>query len=250
MEGKEYLRFQEYVRENNTLKYTSINCIDPPLLVKLIANLQKCERPDMYSEVDGNVLILEHFAYDGSAPKRKKGTVGFEEEARLNKKLSNADKEGAHIFNASYKVSFEYLIENFNVAFDSHYKKIQDYKEKILGKINKQPVKLYVGFWIENPYPIIYYQRDVVTEVITDMKELNYIYTKQFINKFKDCLDIDFVIASGCYDGNLQMFYADHDSCKQETDIIDLNDPKYIVSPINEIVIQSHCEIKLENIGL
>ena len=51
-------------------------------LVKFLHQLNQYECPDMYSKIENDVLILEHFGFDGSEEKKgKKGMKGYEQES-------------------------------------------------------------------------------------------------------------------------------------------------------------------------
>lgn len=129
-------------------------------LLEKLNKSQDFEQPDFYFyENNTNVCYLfEHFEFDASLNTskgslyRKKSTENEIEITNEANKFIKENKEGfipiiKHIETAATKSQWE---ENFFNVFDSHYKKINKYKEKLKNTLNKQELQFVTTFVIED----------------------------------------------------------------------------------------------------
>lgn len=64
------------------------------LLKKLVPYLRQYERPDMISVKDDELLLMEHFAFDGTKELKRKGMKGLNEESHIASELNKFYQSG------------------------------------------------------------------------------------------------------------------------------------------------------------
>ena len=233
-ESRELNHFiNDYLKVNSRIKNCGFNVITPEDLFFTLKNLKPFESPDMYANLEDKIVLIEHFEFD-SSKRTNKGMKGKAEESLLNQRLSglSADNE-FHIDKGNYEVSLENWHNNFEITFDTHYKKIPIYKDRIIEHLSNTAKKeILVGFLIEDQYPPMVYKQN-------KHFQLNYFNTIQFKNKFFNSKDLHFVFFASYYEGEPRIFYFDRKSFEIFSPGEDLTDSKLIISPAckNEFVI-------------
>lgn len=186
-----------YLRECNTVMVYSNGDISNKLNC-IIDNVIQYERPDMYSILNDEVIMIEHFEFDsyksnkkGSDYKWKEGNI----KNKFNKLIENRNKDEI-IYNDTIKVTAtkDNYINNFMIFFEDHYKKIDIYKKRISLKSNNK-IKTY--FFIEDISPLGSYY-------FTSKREFKNLKIFQFKEIIKFLLDHKEVsaILYGYFDGN------------------------------------------------
>jgi hypothetical protein len=164
------------------------------------------EGPDMYAKIENEVLILEHFEFDGSKVKKRcKGMTGFEEESIVEKKYQkflNDTDNGELLATLNYSQNSQYYIENFLNTFKEHYHKIDRYKKNLSNQnIIDNNSNIITGFFIENKYPPVYIDKGTNPVVLLSCK--------QFLDIFEISESLDFVLFGGCISREFRLFYID-----------------------------------------
>lgn len=177
-------------------------------LENFLLNLEPFDAPDMYSIFNQELLIIEHFRFDATKSNSKKEN-GFEIESRAKRASEDffardidENQICEHIEDVSKKETTSDYLKNFSQGFDKHYNKISKYKENVLSKIKIQPTHIYMGFFIENEFPPLYMSSDF---------ELMLTTTKQFLDKFEQASQLDFVLFGGYFDQKKRLCYIDKD---------------------------------------
>lgn len=192
------------------------------LLKKLVPYLQRYERPDMISIKDDELLIMEHFAFDGSKELKRKGMKGLNEESHIASELANFHHSGELYGSINQPIEYiqspENYIENFQKHFNNHYRKISQYIENVTANEQRTFKQISVGFFIENEYPPYFLLKEKHQIPIVQL-----CYTKQFLDVFEHAKDLDFVLFGFC-DGTYRLHYIDKDSIaahrKEEIDLL------------------------------
>lgn len=187
------------VHYNEGCKYES------SLLKKLFPYLRQYERPDIIATQDDELLIMEHFIFDGTKESRK-GMKGRQEENQLTTELNDfymsEPKCGMLEQKIEYVETAENYIINFQKHFNEHYAKIPDYIKHISEDEHKTFKQISVGFFIENEYPPFGYSKDLKGSLI------RLPFTKQFLDVFENSPNLDFVLF-GCCDQGYRLSYID-----------------------------------------
>lgn len=172
-------------RKNNKIE---VHCTDGynyehSLLEKLFPYLRQYERPDIIATQGDNLLIMEHFMFDGTKESRK-GMKGRQEENQLTTELNDfyvsEPKCGMLQQKIEYVETAENYIINFQKHFNEHYAKIPDYIKHISEDEHKTFKQISVGFFIENEYPPFGYSKNLKGSLI------RLPYTKQFLDVFEN----------------------------------------------------------------
>ncbi len=154
----------KYLKPNNYYGYYSK--IIAKKLLKILNNAICCERPDFYYIESDICYICEHFEFDASINKAKKGSMfkRAEHQTRVKIKHEFEDKMtnnppseteisnyGAISKGIHYKQDKNSWKSNFISAFDNHYLKIEDYRNNLISKkiINDKTIIKYI-FIIED----------------------------------------------------------------------------------------------------
>lgn len=158
-----------------------------------LRNINVYDCPDMYSLVNNEVLIIEHFEFD-SSNKNKKGSSARVEIARVKREFNKkSDSFNGNILIQDDKIdtnnSAENYIENFTNVFDSHYSKIDLYKENIskIGVVN-DTTKIKTCFFIEDTTPL----GNFINEN-GNPRCVNLFYIKEYLDIFKKSDKVDCV---------------------------------------------------------
>lgn len=217
----------DYLCKNPIVRHNGFHRLSEEELGFALHNLTSFEMPDMYAELDDKIIIIEHFEFDASKC-TKKGMKGKQEEALLKRRISYAPINNEFYFDkGDYEISLEYWRDNFDSVFDSHYGKIQKYKDSITEKLKVDSKEIIVGFFIENQFT------PIVCEDLT-IKEIFYFETVQFFNKIKNSHALDFILFGCYYEGCPQIFYFDSESFNECIDLINLDSKVLKLSNIND----------------
>lgn len=222
----DYLCINNFVQNNG---FHAISCGD---LDAALHKMVPFERPDMYAVLDDKIVILEHFEFDASQSTRK-GMKGKQEEAHLTKRIDAAEIDNQfHIDKVEHDISFENWKENFERCFDSHYSKINMYKEHVLEETREEGKEIITGFFVENQYcPYV--------EIDGRIRELPYVHTTQFANVFNNSPELDFILfAYIC--GIPQLIYLDREGMRLVPNMVDLTSNSVSLSPLNKNTIEMY----------
>ena len=206
------------------------------LLKKLFPYLRQYERPDMIAVQNDELLIMEHFMFDGTKESRK-GMKGRQEENKLTTKLNafhmSETKCGILQQKIEYTETAENYIRNFQKHFKEHYVKIPDYIKHVSEDEHKTFKQISVGFFIENKYPPYCFAGELESPLILLP------YTKQFLDIFEDSPLLDFVLF-GCCHQQYQLYYIDkHSIVSHRKHEIDLSQVTF--QKLNEIQFGYKC---------
>lgn len=163
------------------------------------------EKPDAYSIIDENVLIIEHFEFDSTFT-NKKGSHNRKEQARIerefeNKLVNQQLKSGkTYIYTDKIKVNStsKNYIKNVLGVFKSHYEKIDSYKENLLkNNIIKKSMNVKTMFWIEDTSILgNFYLKDLLNYDI-NITPIILLYCDEFLEELKKCNNLDYVMFFG-----------------------------------------------------
>ena len=167
------------------------------------------DAPDMILKMDNKVIIIEHFEFDSYHVGRK-GSQGRQEMARIqrNEGSIEATKDGV-LFSDEIKrkSSFRDLISNLCRNFKEHYNRIPKYKENLreYGLIGDS-TQVKVMFLVEDVSPL-------GSMVLDDNKQRPIIVLlyREFLDLFRDSLDVDYVLACSSAADKDFMWFADRD---------------------------------------
>lgn len=171
-------------------------CDDKEILnkyIKFFPYLDKPKRrPDAFSILDDELLILEHFQFDNTLI-TKKGSSQHRISAKTNRELERKTQESNNyiMVNEIVKKSGKYYIENFITKFISHYQKIDNYKQELIAELKREFKKIYVGFVVEDSSPLGSIYLDKYTPCILDLTN-----TIEFLNIFEQSSKLDFIFFS------------------------------------------------------
>lgn len=179
------------------------------LFNQLSRYLRQYERPDIIAAKDDSLLIMEHFAFDGSKELKHKGMKGLSEESYVTNKLSDLYHSTKSFDTLSqfvqYAQSPENYIENFEKHFYTHYQKIPQYIENVTANEQRTFKRISVGFFIENEYPPLWRSREDGGGIALLP------YTKQFLDVFEQSSALDFGLFGYTHQG-YKLHYIDKDS--------------------------------------
>lgn len=225
----------DYLCKNKLIRHNGFHRLSEEELNFTLHNLIAFEKPDMYAELENKIIIIEHFEFDASKRTRK-GMKGKLEETLLSQRIYSAPIDDTfHFDKGDYEISLEDWQDNFEYVFDSHYHKIQIYKDSIQKTLDVNEKEIVVGFFIENQFsPIVC--------VDDNLKEIPYFETVQFSNKIKNSHDLDFILFGCYYDGRPQIFYFDSESFNERINLINLDLKLLKLSSINanEVTVYSN----------
>lgn len=205
--NNEYDRFIKYLLAGNGIKGCEEFC-SKEWLQSFQNNLKPYESPDMIAELDDELVIFEHFQFDGTK-KTNKGMKGIQEENKIESEINNffnEGEEGTFITATKEKASPVEYWNNFIYAFQKHYSKINSYKLN-LDEININDKKITTGFCIENKYPP-YVRCSERKNKRSFLEEVCLIESSEFLDLFEKSNDIDFVILCGIYNCNYMAIYV------------------------------------------
>lgn len=209
---------EEYLNDNPTKvmcygnQEKSLSELNP-----FLQELVEFERPDAFSKIGEDVLIVEHFEFD-STNTNKKGSLDRIEQARIErdfeKDLNKLHLQSGETFHKHDTVnvthSSENYIKNALNAFRNHYEKIESYKQNLSNEgIITNSTNIKTMFWIEDTtllgnafipepqnynsivQPLILLHCDKFLEALKDCKKLDYIFCFSHYGMQKFCWFLD-----------------------------------------------------------
>ncbi len=153
--------------------------------------------PDFVLLGDKKAIIIEHFEFD-CYPVNKKGSQNQQEQARIDRKRRSLPipKEGlVYQDTIQGKSSYEDYVKNLTRNFNSHYKKIETYKQNILNDgLIKPETDVKVAFLIEDasPLPCSYIDR---SSGRAQMALIDLAHSPEFLALFEQSPNVDFIIS-------------------------------------------------------
>lgn len=197
---------------------------------KLLPYLQGFEAPDMIAISDKELLILEHFSFDGSKETRK-GMIGHRQEKNVEQELEQyfeTVKESTIMMPVDYKQSTDCYIKNLTKHFYEHYSKIPQYIRNVETKKKSTFSDIHIGFFIENLYPPYFLSRFSSRGQLTHL-----CFTKQFLDIFETASQLEFVLF-GYYNKGAKLHYIDKYSVHAHREIaVDLTQGSFL--KLNEV---------------
>ena len=228
----EYNHIVEFYGNNPTMGFTTFNTLsaeDKNRIKRMLNNLKSFEAPDMYSKIDNDVYIIEHFEFDASKRNRK-GMSGIKEENALKQRISEKTEENYIIDQVHYNVDKQSFQKNFEGVFDHHYKKIDKYIENLKNQgILCDSDRVHVGFFAENIYPPLYEKWQNGEPHFVG--ELLYFLTRQFYDFIQKKERLEFMFFGCIYNQNPQLFYIKPSD--KGKNLIDLEDNSVVFSKMN-----------------
>ncbi|MFA6618578.1 MAG: hypothetical protein WCT23_05890 [Candidatus Neomarinimicrobiota bacterium] len=207
--------------------------------------LKPYDRPDMYANIDNDLLFIEHFEFDASAWNRK-GSLEKKEIYRIDERekefFDNKQESCSFSDHINNKASLKNLIQNINDVFINHIKKIPDYIEHLkIDKLIDPKTKVRKCFFIESSSPFPCY---INTE--NGSKIFNLFYADFFIQILKIYKnEIDYLFYS--YAGNKEdiLYFMDIRALSiYEDKCLKIDEKSFI--PIDPHVISSRIFVKEE----
>ena len=157
---------------------------------KYFQNLKETKkRPDAYAIEGTSILLLEHFQFDNS----KISAKGSDQ----NRISANTQRSFEKMFNegCGFAVLDEYIeksginyVKNFQMQFNKHAQKIEDYKTDIEKELGKTFQEFLIGFVIEDSSPLGTLYHDGKLRVV------DLTFCKEFLDLFEKTPSLDFVI--------------------------------------------------------
>ena len=153
--------------------------------------------PDFLALGEKKAVIIEHFEFD-CYPANRKGSQNQREQARIDRKRKSlpVTKEGLIYEDIIHgESSYEDYVNNLTRNFNSHYKKIESYKQNLLndGLIDSE-TEIKVAFLIEDasPLPCSYIDH---SQGRPKMALIDLAHSPEFIELFEKSPNVDFVVS-------------------------------------------------------
>jgi len=168
MHEKEELKILDsYIEECHSIEtYTESETEEQ--INEIYKNMVQLDKPDIYSYIDNNLIMIEHFEFDSSI-KNRDGSDYRQKEGIINNKFKKElEKRNGH--GIEYHDSIpstatkENYINNFIAQFENHYKKIDEYK---MRKEFKKYKTIKTWFFIEDVSPLGSHHIDINGEYKT-----------------------------------------------------------------------------------
>lgn len=235
------LRLKYFQHGEFRIKYSSTCNFRQSMLFQLWNKLEEYERPDIIAFDEKQLLIIEHFGFDGTHEARKGGMVGQRTENELKQAYQRLCKSQTsmnfQVKDIDKKETPEDYIRNLSKHYDAHYKRIPQYINKVIEEKQLQSPQISVGFFIENDFPPIY------SVASGEIKMVHLFDTKQFLDLFENSPLLDFVLF-GHISGTPELYYIDKSaiSYSRENEI-DLTEVQF--QNFSEMECQGKMKIKL-----
>lgn len=216
MKKTEIKRLQEKYLVNGkfAIKYSPFCKFEQSLLFQLWNKIEEFERPDMIAFDMNNLIILEHFRFDGTHEARKGGMEGLREENELEQSFQSLcdgqTSTAIQVYSISRKETPEDYTRNLTKHYNAHYRRIPEYIARVITEKELQSHRISVGFFIENDYPPLYRAYSITGQQIGMVHLFD---TKQFLDLFEDSPELDFVLF-GHTSPQPELFYMDKTTIK------------------------------------
>ncbi len=200
-EIKDY--FEKYFGESsNPVSIPKDSAFDYAHLFAKLSLAYRFESPDLFYDDQGKgiVYIFEHFEYDSSEHRRKKGSTGM---AKMHKALNLLNESVAEFASSGREVSCnldlwaetstKFLCDSLQASFEKHARKIPDYKANILATEHANPEdrKFFVTFIIEDA--------SAIGSVDQNGKLIYPFFIREFMEFFRNQQRVDCLICSNSF---------------------------------------------------
>lgn len=181
-------------------------------IVSFIEVFQTFERPDGYSKMNNDVLLMEHFEFDSSEYKKGKGNKNRDEIGRIDRKF----KESANLNALQDSINCHYHIEhymaNLQRVFKNHYLRIKEYKEHLMQeKIIYEKSNVKVMFLIEDT--------TILGNLSTDNKIIALPQIDKFLDIFLQSTDLDYVLSFNQVSNDKGIYFLSRNNVKYYREI-------------------------------
>ncbi|MBE5903281.1 MAG: hypothetical protein E7275_03240 [Pseudobutyrivibrio sp.] len=143
-----------FSKERNTVHYHGNSILVTKLEDALFrGTIIEFDAPDIYIKLENVVWIIEHFEFDCSHSNRKGSSFKREEYRVANAEEKIVTTEQGALFHDKIKAesSYRYYVDNVTKIFQSHYSKINTYKDNLIrDKIADENTVFKVIFLIDD----------------------------------------------------------------------------------------------------
>ena len=203
------------------------------LFYELLYDGQRISRdaPDMVCLNGATALIIEHFEFDCYRA-GKKGSKNKQEQARISKQGESLEiPEDGLVYTDTIhgKSSYEDYIKNLTVNFNSHYKKIEAYKQNLLndGLITPE-TNIKVSFLIEDVSPLPCTYKERMNESM-NMKPIELAHSPEFLALFENSPELDYVLScSTTSDGHKVWFIDRNEISFYKNEVVNYKNKEFI----------------------
>lgn len=200
-EIKDY--FEKYFgKSSNPISIPKDSAFDYAGLFAKLSLAYRFESPDLFYDDRGERItyIFEHFEYDSSEHRRKKGSAG---KAKTHKALNLLDESVAEFASSGRDVwcdldlwtetSTDFLCDSLQASFEKHARKIPDYKANTLAteRTNPEGWKFFVTFIVEDA--------SAIGSVDQNGKLIYPIFIREFMEFFRNQQVVDCLICSNSF---------------------------------------------------
>lgn len=167
--------------------------------------------PDLYNYDGEKVYIFEHFEFDGTV-KNRKGSSGRKELSRIESDFSSfSEKNKLYTDKINATNTSKSYIQSLFKTFNSHYLKINSYKERIKEELGlKKDLEFIITFLIEDNS--IFGSHRLVAN-----RKKDYVmpcYCEEFLNLFEKSIKLDYVICTNFFQRNKIRFILSRNNIK------------------------------------
>ena len=149
---------ERYFSSNIELSYNcKDNIVNNIINIFIHGNYFFIDCPDLYIELENQILIIEHFEFDWYKSSSRKGSVGRREKARIDRRFDKCATNSNVCIHDVFKgeTSYDYYITNVKNNFDYHYSRIDEYINNLKNEKVITPNKtIFTMFIIENTSPL------------------------------------------------------------------------------------------------
>ncbi len=148
LKNEETKNFAFNLRYYNGYEKTLGNSIEIRRNIIDVSKLRGFERPDMYIELEDEIIGIEQFEFSSYSNTKKGNTIKRKLNIIEQENLKNRDFSKNNDYFATYvetDISRENYENNFIKVFESHYENIKEYKENLKNefKDSKKKIKIY-----------------------------------------------------------------------------------------------------------
>lgn len=200
-------------------------------IVDFFKHLVDFERPDAHSIVENSVHIFEHFEFDSSSVRKRKGSLSNIEKSRVNRAFDAILPAGNGIrlrdeLNIDYHV--KNYVDNALANLQNHYAKIDSYIDNLKSNnIILDNNNVSVGFFIEDTTVLGNLSEPKANDWVSPPRPLILCHSKQFLDMFESLSKLDFCICASMTSSQSHLWYIDHESIpeyrKHELDFEELS---------------------------
>jgi hypothetical protein len=192
--GKMNKELQKLIEFNNGNAYI-YNDSDRIVLNELFGNIPLIEeynRPDLIINLDSKIIAIEHFDFDASLVKGKKGSIDQEtysfRQKNHNKAVVNCESD---IYMTSSLIDLEIsstnYLNNFFSNLENHYKNIPIYINRCKEKYGSKKVEM-IFYIVDNSSTFLFYENN------DSLKILMLFTIKEFLDRINKYNQIDYIL--------------------------------------------------------